>query len=89
MSWLARAVRLAPGDPRIVLDLARVRLGGGLADVRLAVEALEGLAGRHDVLAVWVALAMGRQILLECRLGDEKFMDFMGKQRLVFAQHFG
>ncbi len=63
VSWLARAVRLAPGDPRIVLDLARVRLGGGLADVRLAVEALEGLAGRHDVLAVWVALAMGRQIL--------------------------
>ncbi len=64
-AWLARAARLAPDDPRITLDLARVRLGGSSAEVALAAAALERLAARHDVLAAWVGLVLARH-----RLGD-------------------
>jgi GT2 family glycosyltransferase/glycosyltransferase involved in cell wall biosynthesis len=62
--WLERAVRLAPGDPRIVLELGNVRLAlGGAAQVELAAEAFEGLAGRYDVVAAWLGLLSARRLL--------------------------
>ena len=60
MAWLARAARLAPGDPRIALDLARLRLGGGAEEVALAAAEFARLAARHDVSLAWVGLAMAR-----------------------------
>jgi GT2 family glycosyltransferase/glycosyltransferase involved in cell wall biosynthesis len=57
VAWLERAVRLAPADPRIALDLANVRLAlGGAAQCALAGEAFALLASRYDVIAAWLGL---------------------------------
>jgi GT2 family glycosyltransferase/glycosyltransferase involved in cell wall biosynthesis len=61
--WLERAVRLAPGDPRLALDLANARLAlGGAAQLGLAAEALAGLAARYDVVAAWLGLLTVRRL---------------------------
>ena len=58
--WLERAARLAPDDPRITLDLARLRLGGGARDIAAAAEDFERVAQRYDAAAAWLGLAMAR-----------------------------
>jgi GT2 family glycosyltransferase/glycosyltransferase involved in cell wall biosynthesis len=62
--WLERAVRLAPGDPRIVLELGNLRLAlGGVGQVGLAAAAFESLAARYDVVAAWLGLMSARRLL--------------------------
>jgi GT2 family glycosyltransferase/glycosyltransferase involved in cell wall biosynthesis len=64
--WLARAIRLAPGDPRIVLELADARLAlGGAAQFRLAAEAFEALAARYDFVPAWLGLLTAWRLLGE------------------------
>lgn len=58
--WLERAGRLAPGDPRITLDLARLRLGGGARDITAAAGDYERVAQRYDSATAWLGLAMAR-----------------------------
>ena len=61
-SWLERALRLAPDDPRIALDLANLRLAEGTADgLALAMEGFEALAARYDVAAAWQGLIVARR----------------------------
>jgi GT2 family glycosyltransferase len=50
--WLERAIRLAPNDPRIALDLANVCLNLGIADP----PAFERLARRYDIATAWQGL---------------------------------
>lgn len=56
--WLERAARLGPGDPRIILDLARLRLGGGADAIAAAAEDFARVAERYDTAAAWLGLAM-------------------------------
>ncbi len=65
--WLERAARLAPGDPRITLDLARLRLGGGARHIIAAAADFERVAQRYDTAAAWLGLAMAKH-----RLGDAR-----------------
>ncbi len=60
--WLERALRLAPNDPRIALDLAYLRLADGTADgLSRATEAFAALAARYDVAAAWQGLIVARR----------------------------
>ncbi len=61
--WLERAARLAPDDPRVRLDLARLHLAAGEA-ARAAI-GFAAIAAQHDAAAAWLGLAMARD-----RLGD-------------------
>jgi GT2 family glycosyltransferase/glycosyltransferase involved in cell wall biosynthesis len=62
--WLERAVRLAPWDPRILLELGNVRLAlGGMAQLGLAAEAFAGLAARYDVVPAWLGLMSARRLM--------------------------
>ncbi len=64
--WLERAFRLAPLDPRIVLDLANLRLAAGTPEgLAKAAAAFESLAERYDISAAWQGLIVARQ-----RAGD-------------------
>jgi GT2 family glycosyltransferase/glycosyltransferase involved in cell wall biosynthesis len=65
--WLERAARLAPGDPRITLDLARLRLSGTARDIAAAAGDFERVAQRYDSAAAWLGLAMAK-----LRLGDAR-----------------
>jgi len=56
LAWLSRAAQLAPNDPRIALDLARIRLNAGANEA--ASEEFARLAARYDVLPAWLGLAM-------------------------------
>jgi hypothetical protein len=56
--WLERAARLGPGDPRITLDLARLRLGGGADAIAAAADDFARVAERYDTAAAWLGLAM-------------------------------
>ncbi|GLR67288.1 hypothetical protein GCM10010909_19690 [Acidocella aquatica] len=58
--WLERAARLAPGDPRITLDLARLRLSGGETDIAAAAGDFERVAQRYDNATAWLGLAMAK-----------------------------
>ena len=63
LAWLERAVRIAPDDPRIALDLANIRLGiGGAEQIALATAAFEFLAARHDVAAAWLGVIAARRL---------------------------
>jgi hypothetical protein len=63
LQWLQRAVRLAPDDPRIALDLANIRLGvGGAAEIARAAAAFELLISRYDVAAGWLGLMAARRL---------------------------
>ncbi len=57
LAWLDRAQRLAPGDPRITLDLAEARLAAG-CQLALAAADFAALAARYDVARAWVGLAL-------------------------------
>jgi GT2 family glycosyltransferase len=61
--WLARAVRLAPNDPRIALDLANIRLavGGAEEACRAAVE-FARLVTRYDAFDGWLGLLAARRL---------------------------
>jgi GT2 family glycosyltransferase/glycosyltransferase involved in cell wall biosynthesis len=62
--WLERAIRLAPGDPRITLELANLRLTvGGLSQFALAAAAFESLASRYDIVPAWLGLLTARRLL--------------------------
>ncbi|OYV33172.1 MAG: hypothetical protein B7Z80_24825 [Rhodospirillales bacterium 20-64-7] len=62
--WLERAVRLAPHDPRIALDLARARIALKTpAQLRLAVTELSGLAALHENIQIELALLTAHQLL--------------------------
>ncbi|MDR3520800.1 MAG: glycosyltransferase [Acidocella sp.] len=62
--WLERAVRLAPNDPRIALDLANARLAIKTpAQFRLAVAELNALAVLHDNANIQLALLTAHQLL--------------------------
>jgi GT2 family glycosyltransferase/glycosyltransferase involved in cell wall biosynthesis len=63
LAWLDRAARLAPNDPRIALDLARLRLAGGREALRLAAESFARIAERHDAAQAWLGLAVARDRL--------------------------
>jgi GT2 family glycosyltransferase/glycosyltransferase involved in cell wall biosynthesis len=55
--WLERAVRLAPNDPRIALDLADTRvLIAGADQLELASTAFSRLAERYDIMRAWLGL---------------------------------
>jgi GT2 family glycosyltransferase/glycosyltransferase involved in cell wall biosynthesis len=58
LAWLARAARLAPHDPRIALDLARMQLTAGADEAAAATREFAHLAARYDVLPAWLGLAM-------------------------------
>jgi len=61
--WLERAVRLAPRDPRVALDLANARVAlGGAAQLGLAGAAFEGLVERYDLAAGWLGLLTVRRL---------------------------
>jgi GT2 family glycosyltransferase/glycosyltransferase involved in cell wall biosynthesis len=62
VAWLRRAVRLALGDPRVVLDLAVALLGPAPGE---AAGLFAGVARRWDVGAAWIGLAVAGQ-----RAGD-------------------
>ncbi len=57
LDWLDRAARLAPGDPRIKLDLAEARLASGRA-LDLAARDFAALAARYDLARAWIGLAL-------------------------------
>jgi GT2 family glycosyltransferase/glycosyltransferase involved in cell wall biosynthesis len=59
IDWLDRAVRLAPGDPRIRLDLAQARLAAG-QDLALAAADFAALAQRYDLVPAWAGLALAQ-----------------------------
>jgi GT2 family glycosyltransferase/glycosyltransferase involved in cell wall biosynthesis len=59
--WLARAAFLAPEDPRIALDLARLRLAGDAAEKKLAEASFASIAARYDAPSAWLGLAIARQ----------------------------
>jgi GT2 family glycosyltransferase/glycosyltransferase involved in cell wall biosynthesis len=61
--WLSRARRLASGDPRIVLDLAKLLLADG--DFAAARTEFAALAETWDVADAWMGLALAAQ-----KLGD-------------------
>ncbi|HTU56075.1 MAG TPA: glycosyltransferase [Acetobacteraceae bacterium] len=61
--WFDRAHRLAPREDRIALSLAMARLRAGEGEGRTL---LAGVANRHDLRAVWVALAGAHR-----RAGDD------------------
>lgn len=61
LRWLERAARLAPGDPRIALDLANIRLQAGQLD--RAAAAFEALTAGADVAAGWLGLMAARRLL--------------------------
>ncbi len=65
VGWLDRAARLAPEDPRIVLDLARCRLGGSATDKQAAAAAFAQVAAENDSASAWLGLALAQQ-----KLGD-------------------
>ncbi len=56
--WLERALRLAPEDPRIALDLAQSLLTGTKTELARAIELLEPLSARWDIAASWLGLAL-------------------------------
>jgi GT2 family glycosyltransferase/glycosyltransferase involved in cell wall biosynthesis len=62
IALLARAARLAPGDPRIALDLAAACIGSAPAR---AAALFEEVARRHDAAQAWLGLALACD-----RLGD-------------------
>ena len=59
-AWLARAIRLAPEDPRIALDLARLRLGGGPEEIAQAAAEFSRVAQHYDAMQIWLGLAIAR-----------------------------
>jgi GT2 family glycosyltransferase/glycosyltransferase involved in cell wall biosynthesis len=62
--WLERAIRLAPGDPRIALELANLRLTiGTRPHFALAATAFESLAARYDIVPAWLGLLTARRLL--------------------------
>ncbi|OYV50379.1 MAG: hypothetical protein B7Z77_05955 [Acidocella sp. 20-58-15] len=62
--WLERAVRLAPHDPRIALDLARTRIALKTpAQLRRAVADLNALAALHENIQIELALLTTHQLL--------------------------
>jgi len=66
--WLERAIRLAPGDPRIALELANIRLAaGGSNQLELAANAFEVLAARYDIVPAWLGLLTARRLQLRHR----------------------
>jgi GT2 family glycosyltransferase/glycosyltransferase involved in cell wall biosynthesis len=61
--WLERAVRLAPGDPRIALDLANARIViGGAEQWDAAGQTFASLAERYDVVPAWLGLLTVRRL---------------------------
>ncbi len=66
-AWLARAARLAPDDPRIALDLARLLLAGDASDIAEAEAGFARIAVQYDALQAWMGLALARH-----RLGRAK-----------------
>lgn len=63
LRWLERAVRLAPADPRIALDLANIRLlAGGPDQIARAATAFAALASRYDTSACWLGLLAARRL---------------------------
>lgn len=66
LRWLERALRLAPDDARIALDLANIRLeAGGARQLRRAAAAFEALTAKHDAAAGWLGLMAARRLLGE------------------------
>jgi GT2 family glycosyltransferase/glycosyltransferase involved in cell wall biosynthesis len=63
LAWLSRAARLAPNDPRIALDLARLRLAGAADAVAEAEAAFARIAARYDSAQAWLGLAVARDRL--------------------------
>jgi GT2 family glycosyltransferase len=62
--WLERAARLAPRDPRVVLDLANARVAlGGAAQLGLAGSAFDELVRKYDLAAGWLGLLTVRRLL--------------------------
>jgi GT2 family glycosyltransferase/glycosyltransferase involved in cell wall biosynthesis len=62
--WLERAIRLAPGDPRIALELANLRLTvGGAVQFALAADGFASLAARFDIVPAWLGLLTARRLL--------------------------
>jgi hypothetical protein len=63
LRWLQRAVRLAPADPRIALDLANIRLlAGGPDQISRAAAAFAALAFRYGTAACWLGLLAARRL---------------------------
>lgn len=60
--WLQRAHRLAPEDPRILLDLARKELTLAATDPQISYQRFQQLAAQHDVAAIWAGLAIAAQL---------------------------
>jgi hypothetical protein len=61
LRWLERAVRLAPADPRIALDLANIRLlAGGPDQITRAAAAFAALASRYDTIRLLARPAGGQ-----------------------------
>lgn len=61
--WLKRARRLAPEDPRILLDIARRELSAGYPKAQSAYENFQHLSEQYDIAPVWIGLAIAAQML--------------------------
>ena len=80
LSWLERAVRIAPDDPRIALDLANIRLGiGGPEQIGLAAASFEVLAARYDVAAAWLGIIAARRLAGEHAAAGEALRVFLSR----------
>lgn len=60
--WLQRAHRLAPNDPRILLDLARKELTLPDADRQATYKKFKTLTQNYDLAPAWVGLAIAAQL---------------------------
>ena len=69
--WLKRALRLAPADPRIELEIARQKLSAGSQESESAYIDFLRLAKQYDIAPAWIGAAVSAQILGDARASAE------------------
>ena len=89
LRWLERAQLLAPGDPRIALDLANIRLqAGGAAQLGKAAAAFEALTVRYQVAAAWIGLMAARRLLGEDEAAAQALQQLLSRHCVPEDQGF-
>jgi hypothetical protein len=80
LRWLERAVRLAPADPRIALDLANIRLlAGGHDQIARAGAAFAALASRYGTSACRLGLLAARRLAGDHAGAAESLHDLLSR----------